>query len=71
MIFNPKTEKLATLQKLARGSKIDSRIRNQRPKIMEIRYFTGVDKFLLTSVIHQTHEIKLFSINYRAPQKKE
>ena len=56
VIFDQKTVKLATLQKLARRSKNNCRIRNQRPKIKEVRLFSRGAKFLL--LLHLYYYLK-------------
>ena len=45
--FRPKNRKLATLQNRLHKFKNDCQIRNQRPKIGEVRYFLGFDIFFV------------------------
>ena len=42
VIFDQKTAKIATLQNREHRFKNDCQIRNQHPKITEIRYFLGL-----------------------------
>ena len=47
VIFDRKTKKLATLQNRPHGFKNDYQIRNERPKIREVRYFNRLGKIFV------------------------